>query len=115
MKTERVSLKLAHTSVNDKIELGRNIVNAMTGNSLFAAAASLLPAVTTALNNLESANLAALDGGKSKKALLHQQEAIVDNLLLQVANLVEMAANASAAAGGDAQAVITAAGMNYHK
>ena len=115
MKTERVSLKLASMSVNDKIEFGRNIVTSMNGNSLFAAANALLPAVTTAINNLETANIAALDGGKAKKALLHQQEGIVDNLLAQLGNLAEVAANASAVAGGDAKAVITAAGMDYRK
>lgn len=115
MKTERVSLKLAKRSVSDKIELGRGIVSAMNASGQFAAAATLLSLLTTALNNLESANIAALDGGKSKKALLYQQEAVVDNLLLQVANLVEAAANAAEAAGGDGQAVITAAGMDYRK
>jgi len=115
MKNEKVILKLGDRPVNEKIEFARNIVISITGNSSLTNLASMLPAVTTAVNNLEAANIAALDGAKSKKVFLLQQEAILDNLLLQLGNNVEARANALASIGGDAKAVITSAGMDYKR
>ena len=115
MKTERVSLRLSERSVNDKIEFSRNLQNAMNGNSQFANPSPTLAAIKTATDNLETAALAAADGAKSKIAFMHQQEALLDNLLQQLGNWVDSLAKAAAAAGGDAQALILAAGMDFRR
>jgi hypothetical protein len=115
MKTERVSLRLSERSVSDKIETSKNIVSSMNGNNKFTNPSPALAAITSATINLENAYIAAIDGGKSKTAFMHQQEAILDNLLLQLSNYVEATANAALAAGGDAQAVILSAGMDFKR
>ena len=115
MKNERVSLRLSERPTNDKIEYSRNIVISMTGNSNFTTPNPSLALVTTAANNTETASIAAIDGGKRKTAAMHQKEAILDNLLSQLGNYVEATANAAAAAGGDAQAVILSSGMDFKR
>ncbi|MEO8760925.1 MAG: fibronectin type III domain-containing protein [Bacteroidia bacterium] len=115
MKNEKVSLKLSSRTVENKVDFGKGVVNSMTGNAYFPSPVPALAAVTNAINNLDAAKVAALDGGKSKTAVMHQNEAIVDNLLLQLGNYVESVAIAKAALGGDAKAVITGAGMDYRK
>lgn len=115
MKIEKVSLRLSERPTNDKIEYSRNVVIFMTGNSNFTTPNPPLTSITTAANNLETASIAAIDGGKSKTATMHQKETILDNLLSQLGNYVEATANAAAAAGGDAQEVILSAGMDFKR
>ena len=115
MKIEKVSQRLSERSTSDKIEYTRNVVTSMTGNSNFTTPNPALASITTAVNNVETANIAAADGGKSKHSFLEQQETVLDNLLSQLGNYVEATANAAAAAGGDAQAVILSAGMDFKR
>jgi hypothetical protein len=115
MKNEKVSLKLSERTVDNKVEFGKSIVVSMTSNTNFPTPTPALPSVTTAINALDAAKVAAIGGGKSKTALMHQCEDTLDSILLQLANYVESVANAKAAAGGDAKALITSAGMDYKK
>ncbi len=115
MKIEKVSLRLGERPTNDKIEYSRNVVISITGNSNFTTPNPPLASVTTAANDTETASIAAIDGGKNKTATMHAKEAILDNILSQLGNYVEATANAAAAAGGDAQAIILSAGMDFKR
>lgn len=113
MKKTRVVLSLAGKPVDSKIESNKNVIQSMTGNAHFPNPTPSLAAVTAANNKLEASNTAAKDKGKSKIAQRRADEAAVDNLMMQLGNYVEAVANAAAANGGDAEAIITSAGMDY--
>ncbi len=93
MKKIKVSLGLKRFSANDKVELARAIVLAMTGNSNFTTPVPALSVVTTASTALDVALQNAQDRGKTKIALAHAAEANLDNLLTQLALYVESASN----------------------
>jgi len=97
MKKLKVSLGLKKFSANDKVELARAIVTAMTGNSNFATPFPALSVVTTAANTLDTALQNAQDRGKTKVALARAAEATLDNVLTQLALYVESASNNDAA------------------
>lgn len=93
MKKVKVSLGLKRFSANDKVELARAIVTAMTDNSNFATPVPALSVVTTAATALDVALQNAQDRGKTKIALAHAAEGNLDNLLSQLALYVESASN----------------------
>jgi hypothetical protein len=93
MKKSKVSLGLRKFSANDKVELARAIVLAMTGNSNFTTPVPALSVVATAATALDIALQNAQDRGKTKVALAHAAEADLDNLLTQLALYVESASN----------------------
>jgi hypothetical protein len=115
MKNEHVSQRLSEREPDEKIEYCRTAVNSVNGNTYFTTPNPALTVITTAVDNYESANLAAKDGGKSKKANLLKEEVVLDNLMNQFGNYVESTANAAALLGGDAQAVILSAGMDFRR
>ena len=115
MKRVKIVLSLDDKNTDSKVEYNKNVINSMTGNSFFLSPNPTLAAVTAANNNFEAANTAAKDGGKSKIAARNAAETIIDNLMMQLINYAEAVANAAEAAGGDAKAVITSAGMDYRK
>lgn len=93
MNKAKISLGLRGLSANDKVELARAIVTAMTGNSNFTTPVPALSVVTAAANALDTALQNAQDRGKTKVALAHAAEAHLDNLLTQLALYVESASN----------------------
>jgi hypothetical protein len=93
MKKHKIRLGLKKLSANDKVELARAIVTAMTGNSNFSTPVPSLSAVTTAANALDTALQNAQDRGKTKVALAHAAEADLDNQLTQLGLYVESASN----------------------
>jgi hypothetical protein len=93
MKKVKVSLGLKYYSANDKVELAKAIITAMTGNSNFTTPVPSLAAVSTAANALDVALQNAQDRGKTKIALAHAAEATLDNLLTQLSMYVESASN----------------------
>src|SRR3989344_8237196 len=100
-----VSLKLSKQTVPAKIENARHYVTLMTGNANFATPVPSLSVVSTAINNLETAYNSALGGGKVLTAIMHDKEAILDNLVTQLSHYVEATANGS-------DSIILSAGMN---
>ncbi len=115
MKNEKVSLRLSDRTVDNKIEFAISVVFNMTGNAFFPAPVPTLAQVNTAAQNLDNARTAALNGGVDKTALQNQLEAVLDNLMLRLANQVEGIANAAITTGGDAITIITSAGMDYRR
>ena len=115
MKRIKVALSLDDKTTDSKVESNKNVITKRTANSFFAAPTPTLAVVTAANNAFEAANTAAKDGGKSKIAARNAAEAVIDNLMLQLGNYVESTANAAAATGGDAIAVITSSGIDYKK
>jgi hypothetical protein len=100
----RISLGLSRLSVPHKIEKARHLVTAMTGNVNFATPVPSLESVTTAVNNLEEAHNSAQGAGPAKTALMYDMETVLDNVLAQLANYVEIAANGN-------EAVVLSSGM----
>ena len=115
MKNIKVALLLNNKNADSKVEYNKNVITSITGNSFFSAPSPTLAAVTAANNTFENANTAAKNGGKSQVSARNAAEAVIDNLMLQLANYVESVANAAAASGGDAMAIINSAGMDYKK
>ena len=105
---KRVRLGLSRMTAESKIEKGRQIVAAMTGNSNFASPVPALTAVTTAINNLETAWTAAQDGGRTKKLILADMEDAFDLILERLALYVE-----ATAAGNET--IISSAGMEARR
>ena len=101
----KVSLKLSTRSADDKVEFARGMVTAMTGNASFTSPSPALATVSSAATDLENAIIAAQDGGKSKTALMHAKEVVLDNILTQLGLYVEATAN------GD-DSVILSSGAN---
>ncbi|HYG51303.1 MAG TPA: fibronectin type III domain-containing protein [Flavobacteriales bacterium] len=108
MNKVNVALGLAKLSVPKKIEKGRFIVTSMTGNPSFTTPVPSLASVTTAINALETAYLAALGGGVDDTANMHAKEYTVDLLLRQLSFYVETTASANTIT---AEAVILSSGM----
>jgi hypothetical protein len=105
MKTKaKVKLDLSHKTVDNKIESARTYVISMTGNANFPSPNPALSIISSATNDLETANAAAKDGGKSKVAAMYVKEKILDDLITQLGHYVEATAN------GDAS-VILSSGM----
>jgi hypothetical protein len=101
----RANLGLSKLSIPAKIEKARHMVTAMTGNSSFTTPVPALASVTTAINTLETAYNAAQGAGPLQTATMRDKEAILDNLLSQLVNYVEVAANG-------VEAVILSAGID---
>ena len=100
----RISLGLSKLSVPEKIEKARHIVTAMTGNANFTTPLPTLANVSTAINTLETAYNAAQGAGPAQTSIMRDKETILDNLLSQLANYVEIAANGS-------EAIVLSSGM----
>jgi len=115
MKNEKVSLRLAERTVDNKIEFSKGVVLSMTGNPFFPSPVPTLAQVSSAAQNLENAHVAAMNGGVDKTALQNQLEAELDNLMLRLGNHVESIANEAALTGGNAITIITSAGMDYRR
>jgi hypothetical protein len=100
------------THVPDVIKQGRAMVAAITGNTSFPTPAPALAAVTTALDNLDTAETAALTRAKGTAEVRDAALAKVKTLLRQLASYVQTIADAS---GDQAGTVITSAAMAVRK
>ncbi len=92
----KVKLALSQRSIDNKVELARSIVLAITGNVNFTSPIPTLTQITAAANDLEAANTVAKDGGKSKIAFMHVKEKLLNDLLTQLGHYVEATANGNA-------------------
>lgn len=101
----RINLSLSKLSGPAKIEKGRHIVTAMTGNSSFTTPIPTLVNVSNAINAYETAYNNAQGAGPVQTALMHEKEAILDNILSQLGNYVEITANG-------VESIILSAGMS---
>ncbi len=102
-------MKLARLSIPKKIEKARFIVTSMTGNANFPTPSPTLASITTNVNNLEAAHIAAQGGGSDDTAAMHAKELVLDLSLKSLAAYVEGIANANPLT---AEATILGAGMD---
>ena len=85
------------------VEKSNHIVTSMTGNLAYASLQGLLPAITTASNNLAAANAAAAgNGGKLEHETKRKCHAILRALI------VDLAPQVQTASGGDAETIVSA-------
>lgn len=82
-------LKISHLPVPDLIQRARQIVVQMTGNANFTTPSPTLANITGAANAAETAYEAALDGGKTLKAVARAKEQVLRNLLTLLASYVD--------------------------
>lgn len=108
MKKQVVVLKLARLSIPRKIEKARFIVISMTGNANFTTPSPTLVTITTNVNALETASIAAAGGGADDTANMHAKELLLDLSLKSLAAYVEGIANVNPLS---AEAIILSAGM----
>jgi hypothetical protein len=89
-----VALNVSNLSVPQKINRARQIADAI-GNypSVFTNPSPTLTVLNSAINDLELAWNDAEDGGKSKTALMHDKERLLQKFLKDIAHYVEMVAN----------------------
>jgi hypothetical protein len=89
-----VALNVSHLSVPHLINRARQIADAIGNNpSVFTSPNPTLAVFNSAINDLEIAWNDAEDGGKSKKAIMHDKERIMHKHLKDMANYVELVAN----------------------
>jgi hypothetical protein len=111
MKTIRVSLGLSKLKPSEKVTLWGTIKGDMTGNSNFTTPNPALATIDAQVVIFGNDIVAAAGGDHAAITAMHTQEDKVDSLLEQLANYVELTANAAALTGGDATTIITGAGM----
>jgi len=104
----KVKLQLNRLSVDDKVELARGMVSAMSGNASFLNPNPALTTVLAAATDLENAIIAARDGGKSKTALMHAKAVVLDNIVTRLGLYVEATAN------GDASVILSSGANTWH-
>ncbi|MFA6924533.1 MAG: fibronectin type III domain-containing protein [Bacteroidales bacterium] len=105
MKKVKVLLDFIKLSVPDLIEFARNFVTKTTGNTNFTTPDVPVAQVTTAVNVLESAYVAAQDGGRQKTELKRTARVALETLLYKEADYVERTAAGNVA-------VILSSGFN---
>lgn len=106
---EVVALGISGLPIPQKIVRTRFFVTSMTGNANFTTPSPTLASITTSVNALETASMAALGGGVDDTANMHTKEAALDLLLKSLGGYVESIANNSPA---NAEAIILSAGMS---
>ncbi len=113
MKKVVVVLKLSRLTIPQKIAKARFIVTSMTGNAFFIAPNPLpnpaLSVITTDVNALETASIAAQGGGKDETAVMHAKEEILDRDVSILAAYIQMVANNNLA---NAEPIVFSAGMD---
>lgn len=90
----------------------RTIVTRMTGNPAFPSPVPALPTVTSAINDLETAETSALQKTKGAVAVRDDKRAALVTLLHQLKGYVQTTADASQETG---QAIIQSSGMDVRK
>ena len=100
---------LSRIPIEKKIVKTRFIVTSMTGNANFGTPSPTLATITTNVNALEAAHIAAKGGGKDDTANMRAKEAVLDLSLKLLGYYVEGIASANAA---NAEAIILSAGMD---
>ncbi len=98
--------------VSALITYARTVVTRMTGNPYFPVPAPTLAAVTTAIDDLEVAEKAALSRTKGAVATRNEKRAVLLGLLKQLCAYVQGIANADATNG---PAIIESAGLAVRK
>jgi len=107
--SNRVALNMSKSSVPQKINKSRYIIDSISNNpGTFTNPSPSIATVSTAINNLELAWNEAADGSKSKIALMHDKERDLMVLMYAVAAYVAVVAN------GDAE-IVHLAGLRYKK
>jgi hypothetical protein len=90
----KVALNITQLSVPQKINKGRLIVDSVISHPAeFPNPIPTMTAITSAINDLETAWNDAADGGKTKTALMHDKENHLNKLLNHFANYVEITAD----------------------
>ena len=95
MKRVKVLLRFLRLSVLEKIGFYRNVIEKMTGNASFPNPDVTLESCTAAVNSLEAAYLAALDGSKLAKSVMRDAEEACDELFRKLAGYVNRIADGS--------------------
>jgi hypothetical protein len=109
MKKVVVVLKLAKMPIPQKIAKARFIVTSMTGNASFETPSPTLDIISTNINALEAAYLAASGGGVDDTAAMHSKEFLLEVSLKSLAAYVEGIANTNL---GTAESVALSSGMD---
>ncbi len=95
--------------IEKKIVKTRYMVTSMTGNANFGTPSPTLATITTNVNALEAASIAAKGGGKDDTANMRAKEVVLDLSLKLLGYYVEGIASATPA---NAEAIILSAGMD---
>ena len=108
MKKFKVKLSLAAKNVPDKVEFGRTVHIAMTGNANFTTPSPALTALKTATDDLETAYNARQSGAHLAVAQMHLAEEAFDTLMTALGAYVDNVAQG-------AEDIILSAGMERRK
>jgi hypothetical protein len=103
------ALKFVGLSVADKIEKARFIMLNMKDNKHFPAPTPTLETVTGLINDLEAAQLAAVDGNKKDTEIKYIRAEALSMALKTLAAYVESVANANPT---EAEAIVLSSGMH---
>lgn len=112
MKKAVAVIGAARLSIAQKIEHSRFIITSMTGNSNFPTPSPALSVITTNVNNLETASIAAKSGGKDETAVMRSKELVLDISIKSLCAYVEGIANNNLLT---AEAVILSSGFDVRQ
>jgi hypothetical protein len=107
----RIKLNLSRLSIPEKLDLAKQISNALTGNASFPTPTPSLTTLDTDASNLQTAHeeaVAARQESKNKTAIQNQMEDKLDDTLTRMAGYVS-------SVSGDDEALVTSAGMNFQQ
>ncbi len=111
----KVNLSLNGKSDAQEIIDGKQIVLKMTGNANFNQVGNLinptLAAITTAINDLETALAAAQKTGTGTTQILHQKRHVYDTLVTKLSHYVEDTANDPTITDDKRELIVVSAGM----
>jgi hypothetical protein len=93
MKKDRIVLDFLKKPIAQKIEIGRTVSTRITGNNNFLNPDVSPENLNAKTDQLETRNVAAINGGKEAKALLHQTEEEWDELMRKTAGYVNRIAD----------------------
>ena len=93
MRKIKVLLNFIRFSVPEKIGFYRNVISRMTGNISFPSPDVSLTDATTLVNGLETAHVAAQDGGHTAVSAMHDKEELSDETFRKLADYVDRIAD----------------------
>lgn len=93
MKRSKVLLDFLKLSVMVKIGFYRNVIAKLTGNASYPTPDVPLATATTQVDALQTAYVAAQDGGQTPVAIMHEKEKLADATLRKLALYVERIAD----------------------
>ncbi len=115
IKRQKVNLSILRINRSQLLAKGNSIVSKMLNSSYFNGATARINNAKAALDELKTAHVDVMGGGRKKFATAREKRRVVETLLTGLGFIVEEIANRPANIGISANVIIRAAGMSPKK